>query len=65
MARKKVQIRGQQRISYNGRCLTVSEWARHLGITYTTLWLRLRRGWPIARALSKSGRIYIRSDCRG
>ena len=39
-------------ISYQGIKLPLSAWARRLGIGRMTLTQRLRRGWPIARALS-------------
>mgnify|MGYP000169626127 CR=1 FL=1 len=40
------------RISHNGKDQTVSEWARELKIKSNTLTYRLRRGWPIERALA-------------
>jgi len=39
-------------ISHNGKTQSVSMWARDLGIKQNTLLYRLRRGWPVAIALS-------------
>jgi hypothetical protein len=38
---------------YNGKKLTVSQWAVELNIDRNTLWARMRYGWPIHRILSE------------
>lgn len=38
-------------ITFNGKTQTLSDWSRELGIKRTTLTARLRRGWPIEKAL--------------
>lgn len=44
--------RGSNRkYTYNGETKTVSEWANLFGISYGTLISRLKRGWPIAKAV--------------
>ena len=49
--------RGQQGhlIRYNGECMTHAEWSRRLGICTSALSHRLRRGWPLEKALTKPG----------
>lgn len=44
--------RTNRRLSHAGVTLTMAEWAEKLGIRYGTLSERLRRGWPIADALT-------------
>jgi hypothetical protein len=39
-------------IKYQGKKNTISEWATIKNTTYTTLFLRLRRGWTIERTLT-------------
>jgi len=39
-------------IEFRGECLPVSEWARRIGIHYTTLFERLRTGWPVEIAIT-------------
>lgn len=39
-------------IECNGRSLSIGEWARELGIPHGRLRTRIRRGWPIEKALS-------------
>lgn len=39
-------------IEHGGRRLTVSQWAGLIGIKRNTLLYRIRRGWPIERALA-------------
>lgn len=38
-------------ITYNGKTQTIAQWAAEIGITHMTLWKRLKRGWPIEKAL--------------
>jgi len=40
-------------LTLNGDTRTVSEWARHVGISPSSLSSRLERGWPLDVALSK------------
>lgn len=40
-------------ITYNGKTLTVQEWAERLNITPSTIRSRVNKGWPIARALTE------------
>jgi len=41
-------------IRFNGECMTHAEWSRRLGICTSTLSHRLKRGWPLEKALTKS-----------
>lgn len=43
-------------ITYNGKTMTRSEWAREIGISKFTLASRLRYGWPLKEVLF--GKIY-------
>lgn len=43
-------------IEWNGRALTVAEWARELGADYETLRWRLRNGWSVEEALGTGAR---------
>lgn len=40
-------------LTHDGRTMSVSEWARHLGIRQNTIILRLRRGWSVDDALAR------------
>lgn len=40
-------------ITYHGRTQTRSQWADELGIQRSTLYLRLKAGWPLERALQR------------
>ena len=39
-------------LEYNGETMTMAEWARKLGISSSSLYGRLKRGWSIDKALS-------------
>lgn len=39
-------------ITFRGQTMTRAQWEQHLGLGPTTLRARLRRGWPLERALS-------------
>lgn len=39
-------------IEYGGTTKTMSQWARHFGFKPSTLGARLRKGWPIEKALT-------------
>ena len=56
MSRTK-RLRGPK-IAFNGRELCLSAWADEIGISTTALGNRLRRGWPLDRALTEPGRGY-------
>lgn len=43
-------------IEFDGRRLSVTQWANHLGISMVTLSGRLKKGWPLERALSPEKR---------
>lgn len=38
-------------LTYRGETLCVTEWAERIGINRQTIFTRLRKGWPIAKAL--------------
>jgi len=41
-------------ISYNGKTMSITEWAEYLNIPKIALWLRIKRyKWPIEKALTK------------
>lgn len=42
------------RIAFDGRIMTIAEWAELLGIKANTLTYRIRRGWSIADALTRN-----------
>lgn len=44
--------RFNRRLTLNGRTLTAVEWSEELGISYSALLMRLRRGWDPSRALT-------------
>ena len=44
--------RTTRRIAHNGQTKLLSEWAAETGLTYEALWLRLRKGWSVERALT-------------
>lgn len=44
--------RDTRKIGYNGESLTLSEWSRRLGLHHMTISDRLKRGWPLDRALA-------------
>lgn len=44
--------KGWELIDYDGQTHTMSEWARIKGLKPATLINRLRRGWPVEKALN-------------
>lgn len=44
--------RDNRRISYQGKCLTITEWAKILKCSPSCLYYRLDAGWPIEEVLS-------------
>ncbi len=54
-ATQAAQTRNQRRnqfITYGGKIQTLTDWANELGLPYSTLSMRLRRGWPLEKALN-------------
>lgn len=39
-------------VEWDGRCLTIKQWAKALGLKPLTLSYRLKQGWPISEALT-------------
>lgn len=55
-ATRKEQARNTRQnhfITFNGKTMTIAEWAEYLGVSSTVLRTRLYRGWPIERALTR------------
>ena len=50
------RARPRRLVEYQGRTWTVAELARHLGMKYITLSMRLRKGWPVEKAVSEDVR---------
>ena len=46
-------LRKSRFIEFNGRRQTLAQWSNELGIGQSTLFLRIRAGWPIERALTE------------
>jgi len=42
-------------LTYKNETLSLSEWARKIGISRQNLWKRLNNGWSIERSLKKDG----------
>lgn len=40
------------KITFRGKTLSITEWARELGLNTSTLAMRIRSGWPVKAALS-------------
>jgi hypothetical protein len=47
---------GNVRITYQGETHTIAEWTRAMGWPPYALYNRLRRGWPVGRALTQAPR---------
>ena len=41
-------------LTYKGKTQTITQWADELNIEYKTLFMRLKRGWSVKRALTKN-----------
>jgi len=55
-ATRKEQARNTRQnhfITFNGKTMTIAEWAEYVGVSSTVLRTRLYRGWPIERALTR------------
>jgi hypothetical protein len=48
--------RSSRLLTYNGETLTASEWSRKTGIGTSTIDMRLSKGWPVERVLTKPPR---------
>jgi hypothetical protein len=44
--------RNSRFIEYQGQIKTVAEWAQIYNLKYGTLWMRLKKGWSVERALT-------------
>lgn len=51
-AEQQANLRTNVRLTYQGKTQHVAAWAREVGLAEITLVTRLRRGWPVERALS-------------
>lgn len=49
--------RRSRRLTLNGQTLTIAEWTRRLGFPNAVIVKRLKRGWPIERALTQPLRV--------
>lgn len=45
-------MRSNTFITFNGKTLTLAQWSREIGVKYTTLVTRWRRGWSVERMLT-------------
>lgn len=45
--------RDNQMMTFDGKCLSIYEWATVTGITFTALRSRYRQGWPVDRILTE------------
>lgn len=55
--------RSSRLVSFSGRTMTISEWAREIGVECDVLSHRLRAGWSIERALTAPMRVTSYSRC--
>lgn len=46
-----LNTRSNKYITYNNKTQTLKEWADELGLKYTKLWKRLKRGWSFEEAI--------------
>lgn len=44
--------RSSRMLTHEGQTMSVTQWARHLGVSDQTLFYRLRAGWPVPRVLT-------------
>lgn len=49
---QQINRRANHFLTFKGETLTISQWAEKLGVTHTLIDTRIRRGWPVERALS-------------
>jgi hypothetical protein len=50
--------KNNHRLTYKGKTLTVSQWARELGVNLSGLWSRIYYGWTDEEILSRPFRTY-------
>lgn len=55
--------RSSRYLTFSGRTMTISEWAREIGVEHDVLSHRLRAGWPVDRALTAPMRVTSYSRC--
>jgi hypothetical protein len=53
MKEQKNNTRRNHLITYDGRTMTLTAWAGSLGMKVNTLWLRIKKGWPIEKVLTR------------
>lgn len=46
--------RNNRLLTFRGQTKTLAEWCELLGLSYGTVWHRLKSGWPVERALTTS-----------
>jgi hypothetical protein len=44
--------RNVRRIEFNGKAMTIADWAREVGLGERCIWMRLRAGWPLEKILT-------------
>jgi len=62
------QLRNQRTnhlLEYDGKCMTIAEWAEMLSMPRSAIEMRLKRGWSIELSLTKPMRKYPRQVCDG
>lgn len=52
-SRVTMRERYEHRLAFDGQEMALSEWAARLGITTTSMRIRLAKGWPLERALTE------------
>lgn len=49
---QQVNRRNNHYLTFKGQTMTISQWAKKLGLTHDLIDTRIRRGWSVERALS-------------
>jgi hypothetical protein len=62
VAKRERKPRKRRLYTVNGRTLTITQWAQELGISKTTIYERIDRGWTIEAALTTPARQQPTSD---
>lgn len=52
----------RRRLEFEGRSLTIGEWAKEKGIAKTVIYLRLGYGWSVERTLTTPVKTMVRTD---
>jgi hypothetical protein len=60
----KNNTRANRKLTFNGKTLSVSQWARELNINKYTIAARLRYGWPVESVLSEPIKMGVKLDHR-